>query len=67
MPVVFGDDRPNERHVPDLMSQRLRIIAVQRLLAMAASRWFTIVDNVGVIDESALGFGMSALTAGFVR
>jgi hypothetical protein len=48
------------------MTQRLRIIAMQRLLAMAAGRGFAIVDGVGVIDEGALGLGMSILTTGFV-
>jgi hypothetical protein len=48
------------------MTQRLRVIAMQRLLAMAASRRFAVVDGVGVIDEGALGLGVSRLTTGFV-
>ena len=64
--AVFGDDGPDGRHVPDLMTQRLRVIAMQRLLAMAAGRRFAVVDGIGVIDEGALGLGVSALTAGFV-
>jgi len=48
------------------MKQRLRVIAEQRLLAMAAGRRFAIVDGVGVIDEGALGLGVSKLTTGFV-
>jgi hypothetical protein len=66
MAAVLGDDGPNGRHVPDLMTQRLRVIAVKRLLAMAAGRRFAVVDGVGVIDEGTLGLGVSALTAGFV-
>jgi hypothetical protein len=66
MAAVLGDDGPNGRHVPDLMTQRLRIVAVQRLLAMAADRRLAIVDGIGVIDEGALSFGVSALAAGFV-
>src|SRR5262249_29844639 len=54
------------RHVPDLMTQRLRVVAVQGLLAMAAGAWFAVVDGVGVIDEGALDLGVSALTACFV-
>jgi hypothetical protein len=47
------------------MTQRLRVIAMQRLLAMAAGCWFAIMDGVGVIDEGALGLGVSALTTRF--
>jgi hypothetical protein len=47
------------------MTQRLRVVAVQRLLAMTAGRGFAVVDGVGVIDEGALGLGVTALTAGF--
>jgi hypothetical protein len=43
----------------------LRVIAVQGLLAMAADCRFALVDGVGVIDDGALSFGVSALTAGF--
>ena len=64
--AVLGDDRPDRRHVPDLMTQRLRVIAIQRLLAMAAGRRFAVVDGVGVIDEGALDLGVSELTARFV-
>jgi hypothetical protein len=62
---VFGDDGPNGRHVPDLMTQRLRVVAMQRLLAMAAGRRFSVVDGVGMIDEGTLDLGVSVLTAGF--
>ena len=62
---VLGDDRPDGWHVPDLMTQRLRVVTVQRLMAMAAGRRFAVVDGVGVIDEGALRLGVSALTAGF--
>jgi hypothetical protein len=48
------------------MTQRLRVIAMQRLLTMAAGRRFAIVDGVGVIDEGALDPGVPALTTGFV-
>jgi hypothetical protein len=48
------------------MTQRLRVVAVQRLLAMTAGSGFAVVDSVGVIDEGALGLGVPALTAGFV-
>jgi hypothetical protein len=48
------------------MAERLRVVAMQRLVAMAAGRRFAIVDSVGAIDEGALGLGVSALTAGFV-
>jgi hypothetical protein len=48
------------------MTQRLLVVAMQRLLATAAGRRFAVVDGVGVIDEVALGLGVSALTAGFV-
>lgn len=47
------------------MAQRLRIIAMQRLLAITAGRGFALVDGVGVIDEGTLGLGVSVLTAGF--
>jgi hypothetical protein len=66
MTAVLGDEGPDGRHVPDLMTQRLRVVAMQRLMAMAALCRFAIVDGVGVIDEDALGLGVSALTAGFV-
>ncbi len=66
MTAVFGDDGPDGRHVPDLMTQRLRVVTVQRLLTMAAGRRLAVVDSVGIIDEGALGLGVSALTAGFV-
>ena len=64
--TVLGDDGPNGRHVPDLMTQRLRVVAKQRLLAMAADRRFAVVDGVGVIDEGTLGLGVPVLTACFV-
>jgi hypothetical protein len=48
------------------MTQWLRIVAVQRLLAMAAGCRFAIVDRVGVIDEGALSLGVPALTTRLV-
>jgi hypothetical protein len=66
MAAVLGDDGPNGRNVPDLMTQRLRVIAVKRLLAVAADRRFAVVNSVWVIDEGALGLGMPLLTARFV-
>jgi hypothetical protein len=39
---------------------------MQRLLAMAAGRRFAVVDDVGGIDEGALGFGVSLLSASYV-
>jgi hypothetical protein len=48
------------------MTQRLRVIAMQRLLAMAAGRGFAIVDGVGVIDEGALDLGVTVLPSRFV-
>jgi hypothetical protein len=47
------------------MTQRLRVIAMQRLLAMSAGSWLAIMDGDGVIDEGTLDLGMSVLTAGF--
>ena len=64
--AVFGDERLDRRHVPDLMTQRLRVVAIQRLLAMAAGCRFAVVDGVRVIDEGALDLGVSLLTARFV-
>jgi hypothetical protein len=64
--AVFGDGGPDGRHVPDLMTQRLRVVAVKRLLAMAADRRFAVVDGVGVIDEGTLDLGVPVLTARFV-
>jgi hypothetical protein len=40
------------------MTERLRVVSVQRLLAMAAGRRFAVVDGVGVIDEGTSGFGV---------
>jgi hypothetical protein len=65
MTAVLGDNGPDGRHVPDLVTQRLRVVAMQRLLAMAAGRRFAIVDGVGVIDEGALDLGVSVLSARF--
>jgi hypothetical protein len=48
------------------MTQRLRVVAVQGLLAITADRRFAVVDGVGVIDEGALDLGVSALTARFI-
>lgn len=64
MTAILSDDRSNERHVPDLMTQRLRVIAMQRLLAISADRGFALVDGVGVIDEGTLSLGVSVLTSG---
>jgi hypothetical protein len=48
------------------MTYRSRVVAMQRLLAMAAGRRFAVADGVGVIDEGALGLGVPMLTAHFV-
>jgi hypothetical protein len=48
------------------MTQRLRVVAVQRTLTMAADCWFAVVDVVGVIDEGALDLGVPVLTARLV-
>jgi hypothetical protein len=48
------------------MTQRLQVVAMQRLLAVAAGPRFAIVDGVGVIDEGALGLDVPVLTACFV-
>ncbi len=64
--AVLGDEGPDGRHVPDLMTQRVRVITMRRLLAMAAGPRFAIVDSFGVIDEGTLGLSVSALTAGLV-
>jgi hypothetical protein len=48
------------------MTQRLRVVAMQRLLAMAAGCRFAIVDSVGVIDEGTLCLDVSLLSASFV-
>jgi hypothetical protein len=48
------------------MTQRLRVIAMQRLLAMTADSWLAVVDGVRVTDECALDLGVSLLTARFV-
>ena len=66
MTAVLGNDGPDGRHVPDLMTQWLRVVAVQGLLAMAADHRFAVVDGVGVIDEGTLDLGVSALAARFV-
>ena len=64
--AVLGDDGPDERHVPDLMTQRLRVVAMQRFAAVAAGRRFAVVDGIGVIDEGTLGLGVPVLTARLV-
>ena len=66
MAAVLGDDGPDGRHVPDRMTQRLRVVSVQRFTAVAIRRGFAVVDGIGVIDEGALGLGVSALGAGLV-
>jgi hypothetical protein len=48
------------------MTQRLRVVAMKRLLAIAAGRRFAFMDGGGVIDKGALDFGVSALTTRFV-
>jgi hypothetical protein len=48
------------------MTQRLRIVAMQRLLALSADGRFAIVDGVRLIDEGTLGLGVSVLTARFI-
>jgi hypothetical protein len=64
--AVLGDEGPDWRHVPDLMTQRLHVVTVQRLLAMAAGRRFALVDSIGVIGEGALCLVVPVLTARFV-
>jgi hypothetical protein len=64
--AILGDDRPDGPHVPDLMTQRLLVIAVQQLLAMAADCRFAVVDGIGVIDKGTLNLGVPVLIAGFV-
>jgi hypothetical protein len=49
------------------MTQRVPVVAMQRLLAMAAGRRFAVVDCVGLIDEGALDPDVPMLTAHFVR
>jgi hypothetical protein len=46
------------------MTQRLRIVASEWLLALAADGWFAVVDGVGAFDERPLALGMSGLSAG---
>jgi hypothetical protein len=48
------------------MTQRVRVVAVQRFAAVAAGCRFTVVDGVGAVDEGTLGLGVPALAAGFV-
>jgi hypothetical protein len=64
--AVLGDDGPNGRHIPDLVAERLRVVAMQRLLAITADRRFAIVDGIGVIDEGALCLIVPVLTSRFV-
>jgi hypothetical protein len=66
MAAVLSDDGPDRRHVPDLVAERLRVVATQGLAAVAASAGFAVVDGVGVIDEGALDLGVPLLTARFV-
>jgi hypothetical protein len=48
------------------MTQRLRVVAMQRPLTMAAGGRFALVDGVGVIDEGTLDLGVPVLTTRFV-
>src|SRR5487761_1070383 len=64
MAAIFRDDGADRRHVPNLMTQRLRIIALERLPAIAAHSWFTVLDGVGTFDERPLALGMSGLSSG---
>jgi hypothetical protein len=49
------------------MTQRLRVVSVQRLLVIAAKHGFAVVDGVGAIGEDTLGLGVPVLTARFLR
>jgi site-specific DNA recombinase len=66
MASILGDAGAEGRNVPDLMTQRLRIVAVQGLAAVAAGAGLTFQHAVGPVVEGALGLGMSALSAGLV-
>jgi hypothetical protein len=48
------------------MTQRVRVVAVKRLLARAADRRSALGDGVGVIDAGALGLGVPVLSARLV-
>ena len=63
MSTGFQQVMPN---VPDLVSERLGVVAVQRLVAVAAGGGLTFKHTIGRIAEVALGLGMSVLAAGFV-
>jgi hypothetical protein len=64
--TIPGDDGAEGRNIPDLMTQRLRIVAVQRLAAVAAGGRFALQHAVGPVVEGALRLGMSVLAAGFL-
>ena len=64
MTTVLGDDGPDGRHVPDLVAKWLRVVAVQRLVAVAAGRGLTLLHVVRPVVELALGLGMSVLATG---
>jgi hypothetical protein len=64
--AILGDDESDGRHVPDLMTQRSRIVAVQRFVAAAAGGGFALQHAVGPVVEGALRLGMSVLAAGFL-
>lgn len=66
MTTILGDDGAEGRNIPDLMTQRLRIVALQRVLAMPAGAGLTFQHAVGLVVEGALGLGVSVLAAGFV-
>lgn len=66
MAAVLGDDGPDGGHIADLMTPRLRVVAVQQPLAMAADWRIAGVDGVGEIDEGAFGLGLPVLAARFV-
>jgi hypothetical protein len=64
--AVLGVDGPDWWYVPDLMAQRLWVVAMQRLATVAASQLLAVVDGVGMIDECTLGLVMPLLTTRFV-
>ena len=66
MATILGDDGAEGWNIPDLMKQWLRIVAVQRLSAVAASGRFTLQHAVGPVVEGALRLGMSVLAADLV-
>jgi hypothetical protein len=52
--AILGDDEAERRNLLDLMAERLRIVAVRRLAAVAAGGGFTFQHAVGSVMEVAL-------------